>query len=138
MAKQYVVVGACAHVTDNTPYGPATVLLYKGAVVPASATAAQIEHLLSVRLIEEIGDVAENEVTGPADGAKAATVPDSDVDPEVLARRKAAADKLPADGSAPHANAGKDVWVEYAAVKGMDRAEADKADKADLIAALKS
>jgi hypothetical protein len=56
-------------------------------------------------------------------------------------REQARADakaKLPADGSAPDGRAGKDVWVEYAVSKGMDRDEAEKADKADLVAALKS
>ncbi len=138
MAKTYVVVGQCAHVTVNTPTGPALNLLYQGATLPDSATKEQVEHLLSVKLIAEVGDVPANEVTGPGDGAKDAIVPDTDVEPEVLARRQAAAAKLASDGSAPHQNAGKDVWVEYAVVKGMDRVEAEKADKADLIAALKS
>jgi hypothetical protein len=51
--------------------------------------------------------------------------------------REAAKAKLPADGTAPDGRAAKDVWVEYAVVKGMDRGEAEKADKAELIAALK-
>jgi hypothetical protein len=138
MAKTYVVVGQCAHVTVDTPTGPALNLLYKGATVPDSATPQQIEHLLSVKLIAEVNDVPANEVTGDGSDAKNPVVPDADVDPDVLARRQAAAAKLASDGSAPHSNAGKDVWVEYAVVKGMDRAEAEKADKADLIAALKS
>lgn len=48
------------------------------------------------------------------------------------------ASPLPADGSAPPQNASKATWVAYAKSKGMDEAEAGKASKADLIAALKS
>lgn len=68
----------------------------------------------------------------------AAPVQGNGLDADRDRSRTAAKAKLPTDGTAPHANAGKDVWVEYAVAKGMDRGEAEKADKADLIAALKA
>ncbi len=43
---------------------------------------------------------------------------------------------LPTDGSAPAESANKATWVEYAVSKGMDRTEATKASKKDLIEAL--
>ncbi len=42
--------------------------------------------------------------------------------------------KQNADGTyvAPHANAGEDVWVEYAVAQGTDRGEAEKAGRDEL------
>jgi hypothetical protein len=68
------------------------------------------------------------------DPAAAATA----VAAEVEARREAARAKLPADGSAPHHNAGEDVWREYAVVKGYDRDTVEKSSKEDLKALFKS
>ncbi len=60
------------------------------------------------------------------------------VDPAAEAERAEARSKLPADGSPPHGNASKAVWVEFAVSKGMSREEAEKADRDDLREALKS
>jgi hypothetical protein len=146
---RYQVVGECAHVvvTDHTGV-KATNLLYKGAPIPDDIDPDRLEHLLSSGLAAEIGDVplapnAAVEQDGqvgipplaPADSPPGEVA--SEADPQVEAEREAARAKLPADGSAPHANAGKPVWVEHAVRSGTDRTEAEKADKADLIAALK-
>ncbi len=149
-AKRYQVVGECAHVEINDISGLKTVgLLYRGAFLPDGVSDERVQHLIGSGLVAEVGDtpIAPNasEPQDPAVGIRAAHAAlggntgeqDTDVDPEVLAKRKAAADKLPADGSAPHANAGKDVWVEFAVAKGMDRGEAEKVDKSELTAALK-
>lgn len=64
--------------------------------------------------------------------------PEAQAAAEVEAKREAARAKLPTDGTAPHHNAGEDVWREYAVSRGMDRAEVEKASKDDLKAALKS
>jgi hypothetical protein len=145
----YQVVGECAHVvvTDHTGVS-ATNLLYKGAPIPDDIDPDRLEHLLASGLVAEVGEVplAPNAAveqdgqvgippSAPAGTPQAEATPD--VDPEIEAEREAARAKLPADGSAPHANAGKPVWVEHAVRSGMDRAEAEKVDKADLIAALK-
>lgn len=53
-------------------------------------------------------------------------------DPGAEAKQAEARSKLPVDGSAPHANAGEDVWIEYAVKQGLDRTEAAKAGKAEL------
>lgn len=133
---QYQVVGECAHVTVDSAAGRVSVLLYRPSPIPPGVPQERIDHLLSVGLIAKIGSGETIEYPAPlAPDAPPAEV--DELDPEVLKARDAAQAKLPTDGSAPHANAGKDVWVEYAVAKGMDRTEADKADKADLIAALK-
>jgi hypothetical protein len=54
-------------------------------------------------------------------------------DAEVADKRAAAKAKLPSDGSAPHGNASKDVWVEYLAGRGYDYDELVKQDKSDLV-----
>lgn len=58
-------------------------------------------------------------------------------DAELADKRAAAKAKLPADGSAPHGNASKDVWVEYLAGKGYLYDELVKQEPADLKALAK-
>lgn len=83
-----------------------------------------------------VGDVGISDPNEPDNGTVNAEA-DKPADPEVEARRAAARQKLTESGGTPHGNASKDVWVEYAVAQGMDRGEAEKADKSDLVAALK-
>lgn len=134
---QYQVVGECAHVTVDSAAGRVSVLLYRPSPIPPGVPQERIDHLLSVGLIAKIG--AGETIEYPAPPTPDAPPAEVDEpDPEVVKAREAAKAKLPADGSAPPANAAKDVWVEHAVKQGMDRTEAEKADRADLIAALKS
>ncbi len=67
-----------------------------------------------------------------------AAVPPGD-SPEVAQKRAAAREKLPADGSAPKAQNGIDVWVEYLVDQGYDYAQVSKEqDKQVLIDLAKS
>lgn len=153
----YQVVAECAHATVRTPYGKAVTLLLKGAIVPADAP--QLKHLLEIGSVVEVGadETGGVDAAGIPSGAYTADVPSgltttpvekspeqvqadaestakSKADTEVAERRTAAKAKLPADGSAPHGNAAKDVWVEYLAAKGYDYDELVKQDnKADLV-----
>lgn len=84
-----------------------------------------------------VGDVAVKDPNEPDNGTvNTPATPTSDVDAE--ARRAAARQKLVEIGGTPDGRHGQDVWVEYAVNQGMDRAEAEKATKSDLVAALKS
>ncbi len=154
----YQVVGQCAHATTQHIDGSKrSELLYKGSIVPDSATAKEIEHLLSLRLIAPVGDgpFATHEV-GPVAGGDVRTGLDGNpvVSPEPgvgqpagedkakaereLAERRAAAQaKLPADGALPDGRAGKDVWIEFLARQGYDYDELAKQDKAELQALAK-
>lgn len=140
----YQVVGECAYVTVDGRQGHQKVLMYRGAVLPEGAP--EIGHLLDMKLIEKVGDDdsagvnavggvgAAESVEGPGGGSVVSSAPvtgQSD-DEKTEAKRAAARAKLPADGSAPHHNAGKDQWVEYAVGKGVDRAEAEKVSVAEL------
>lgn len=150
MAELLQIVGECAYVTQDTAAGRAKMLLMKGAVV--SADVPEAKHLLSAGLAARVGgdaspglDAAGEPVldpdaagTGKAAAEQVEDDPDAKAAAEAEAKREAARAKLPADGSAPHHNAGEDVWREYAVSKGMDRAEVEKASKDDLKAALKA
>lgn len=91
---------------------------YEGAVI-SWLDDETAEHLLSNGIVEEIDDPAPVVVDdeGPADPAG------DDGGDEV---------KRPAK-TAP-----KPAWVEYAVAKGFDRAEAEKSEKAELIALTES
>lgn len=153
----YQVVGHCAHVTTvDIAGGKQTQLLYKGSMVPDSATPKEIEHLLSIRAItpvggepfntHEVGAVAGGDVRTGLDGNPVQSVEpgvgkpvDSDeaqreakAAAELEQKREAARAKLPADGSEPDGRAGKDVWVEHLAANGYDYDELVKQDKAEL------
>lgn len=143
-SEQYQVVGECAHVTVDGPMGRTRTLLYKGAVFGPEVP--EVEHLLSTGLVRRVDN---GQVSG---GVDAAGVPDgttdtpgafpgpdaalglpAPVDAEREPKRAAAAAKLPTDGSPPKHNNGEDVWVEYAVRQGMDRGEAERAGKAELM-----
>ena len=66
------------------------------------------------------------------------TAADTVADPELETRRAEARAKLPADGSAPHHNAGQAVWVEYLAAQGGRYEDLSSQDKADLQALAKA
>ncbi len=70
--------------------------------------------------------------TSPADPQVAQVAPVE----ALTAEQEAARAKLPADGSAPAEYAAKAVWVEFAVRNGVDRASAEAATKAALIAAM--
>jgi hypothetical protein len=132
---RYQVVGEVAHVRTNTASGRQTLMLPKGAMVPADAPAEQIAHLLSVKLIKAVDgvpaptpapDPAESEPAGPID-----SVPYDDPD------RVAARQKLPDNGGLPHPNAGHPVWVEAAVAAGYAYDAAVKEDKQSLIELLR-
>ena len=136
---RYQVVGECAHVTVGTPSGPMVTLLLKGALLPDAVTAERLEHLLSVNLIAPLDGVEPiMPVSGPILNEQDGGTVDGglpEVDGEEAAKeqeRAAARSKLPPDGSAPRGNASHDVWVEFAVLKGYDRAEVEKTDRDDI------
>lgn len=130
--------------------------LYRGGVVdPRSVDPDDRARLIAegyLELVERSGegwklaqDTADGEKGDPVSvgdaGLRDPNEPDPGVvntpttpleNPEAETRRAEARAKLPADGSAPHANAGEPVWVEYAVKEGVDRAEAEKAGKDEL------
>lgn len=150
----YQVVGQCAHVTVlGVDGGKQIQLLYKGSILPSSATEQQIKHLLSLNLIaavggepvgtHEVGAVAGGTVRTGLDGDEVESVepgigkpldPDADV---TAGKRAAARAKLPEDGSAPDGRAGHDVWVEYLAARGYDYFELAKQEKSELVSLAK-
>lgn len=162
---QYQVVGECAHATVNNPlHGRIRQLLLKGAIVPADAP--ELKHLLSIGLVAKVDDdetgglnadgvpagalttqVPSGVTTTPVEVESPdpeATEPPSEADvaqakadADLAQARAAARAKLPEDGSAPHANAGQPVWVEYLAARGYDYDELAKQDKPDLVALAK-
>ncbi|MER7280406.1 hypothetical protein ABT369_38815 [Dactylosporangium sp. NPDC000244] len=152
--QMYQVTAECVYATVDSQYGMTRQLLLKGAVIPGDAK--EIEHLVAQGLIAKIGDGDETGINAlggvgaaeSVEGAAGSVVsPDPAAGPmggspsvtdEAETAREAARAKLPADGSAPHPNAGRDVWVEYAVKQGIDRAEAQKATKDDLKALFKS
>lgn len=154
MAKMYQVIGECAFVTQENALGVHKVLMMKGAVLGPGATKEEIEHNLGAKLIAEVGEhvtggvnadgkpdaVVEAETTAdetPTAETSVKPAKAAPADPRVEARRADAKAKLDAlGGAAPSATHGEDVWVEYAVVQGMDRAEAEKAGKAELRKAL--
>jgi hypothetical protein len=157
--KRYQVIGHCALITqDHGPLGKMRQTLLRGAIIGPGMTDAERDHNLAGGLIAEIPAdepagldaagvpvVGTERLVGDGEPGSPATLepgptPPAQGDAADAARdkaREAAKAKLPADGTAPDGRAAKDVWVEYAVVKGMDRGEAEKADKAELIAALK-
>jgi hypothetical protein len=158
MSNRYQVIAECAHATVNHPlYGRTQQLLLKGALVPAEAP--ELEHLLSVGMVAEVGDDATGGVNadGVPSGALEVQVPSgvtstpvevSEEAREAAARDKAVAEveerraaakaKLPEDGSLPDGRAGKDVWVEWLASKGYDFDELIKQEPAELKALAKN
>ncbi|MEU3452170.1 hypothetical protein ABZ671_00805 [Micromonospora sp. NPDC006766] len=167
MAGRYRVVGVCAPATTETPHGIAITYHYQGSYLPAAATPEEIEHLLSVRLIERVdadapsvpegddgptgGDEqvpSEDKATGgggepsaqeetPGEGGEPVE-PDEAV-AEQAERRKAAREKLAAmGGKAPDGRASHDVLVEYLAAQGGSYDDLIRAEKADLVEMVKS
>ncbi len=146
--KRYQVIGECAHVVVTDVSGVSAMnLLYKGAFLPDGVDEARLRHLLGSGLVAEAGEVPiapnaavdQDPTVGipPVEsGSPTGTGEGGDVVPELTAEQRAAKAKLPADGSAPHHNAGHDVWVEYAVTQGLDRGEASKVSKDELRKAL--
>lgn len=146
MSTQYQVVGHCAHVKTRDDAGQwATVLLPRGALLPADVPQDRIDHLLSVKLIAAVGE-AGPELPGAAvpavsaqpsptvggepatsDEAPAVSTPYDDPD------RVAARAKLPADGSMPDGRNAQAVWVEWLVTKGYDYDALKGQEKPDLV-----
>lgn len=152
----YQITGECAHVLVDSPTGPTTVLLYKGAPVPPNVSPERIKHLLYSGLIKEVGDdpaqtpVAPNspltpQAAGtdkdPDPAAKPEPDPENDTPAEapaeaddVTARRAAAREKVTAlGGKAPDGRASHDVLVEYLAGQGGSYDDLAKATKPELL-----
>lgn len=145
----YQVVAECVYATVESPYGMTRQLLLKGALIPGGAQ--EVEHLVRSGMVAKVGGDDETGVNalgslGAAEtdqGAAGSVVTsspaaapspaESTADDKVEAARESARAKLPADGSAPHPNAGEAVWVEYAVGQGTDRAEAEKVGKQALV-----
>lgn len=78
MPTQYKVTGACVtNVPAGTAQGTQLITLYTGQILPADVPADRIKHLLSVKLIEEVGgsdapveQTAPAQDSGQAGGAK--------------------------------------------------------------------
>jgi hypothetical protein len=129
-------------------------MCFRGALVPAAATAAEIRHHLSVGLIRAVGAPAAAPTpqrqqpaatSAPEPEPEDTGVPESEDTPQASAsteqlseERVKARKKLPADGSLPHRNAGKSVWVEAAVIRGYAYEAATAVDKAELVALLKA
>ncbi|WP_328344805.1 hypothetical protein [Micromonospora sp. NBC_00421] len=168
MADTYVVTGHCAQFDTVTDAGHQRVMFYRGQTVPADAKPGQIEHNLSVGLIEKVGGsqdvgvdsagavVADTERVG-ADGdpgeqfdaANATTgeqaesrLPErtstEDAGEALATKRAAARGKLPTDGSPPKSSHGQDVWVEYHVAQGGSYDDLAGQDKQALIDLAKS
>ena len=117
MSDQYRVVGHCALITQDTVNGPTKLLLMRGAVVGPGAKRSEVEHNLSMGLIEPVGGAVP---------AAVEPVRDAGEDP--------AADPAPAGPvGRPSQADNKAAWVEWAVSQGADRDEATKASKAELI-----
>lgn len=96
----YQVVGECAHITEPTSMGPAKVLRYKGALVPADAP--ELKHLLDLGIVAKVGGdetggvnadgVTTAEADGKAEtpGARAAGEPDRKDAEQVMLEANAA------------------------------------------------
>lgn len=160
MTDTYQVVAECAWATVNTASGQSKALLYKGALVPADAP--ELQFLLDGGFVAKVGgdetggvdasgrtlievhggsarkNTARAATTtpgsepGPTPAGPAATEAEAKAAAELAAKREAAAAKLPEDGSAPHANAGEAVWVEYLVRNGYDFDAIKDTDKPGL------
>jgi hypothetical protein len=119
---QYVVTAPClVHVPFDTPQGKQLGTLYTGAVLPDSVPRDRIEFWLDGGMIEKVG-------------AEPASTPDPSAPPEPSGPATPPGLQAPPE-SGPGSS--KDAWVDYAVQRGMDRAEADALNKADLIKRLK-
>ena len=135
----YRICGELGVFTVVTPAGPAKTTMYKGAVVPDTATAAEVRHHLSVGLIEPVAGSEPEPAVSPTvvpspddDGGQ----PPQDSVPADDPERVKAREKLPADGAAPHRNAAEATWIEYAVAKGYSYDAARQAGKQELIGLL--
>lgn len=114
--------------------------VYRGGLVPLGVAQDRLDDWLSGKLIEAVDSgpvelpTAEQLVQQLAANGVTVTVEDAQA---ILDRQAATAEAAAADTSGtPSKDAKKEVWVAYAVAQGMDQAEAEKANKADLIAAL--
>lgn len=103
-----IVTGALAVMTDANGRSR---YVYQGSPVPDDIPAAEVERLA------ELGLIGDEEPTRPDESAPADSDPSADSDPE-----------------RPAQNATKPAWVDYAVARGMDRDEAEKMTKDQLVA----
>ncbi len=147
MGDRYQVVGECAHVVVTDHSGVAAVnLLYKGAFLPDGVDEARLRHLLASNLVAKVegepiapnAAVDQDPTVGIPSGApvdnQAANVGESgdSSEPTLTAEQQAARMQLPSDGSAPDGRKSDAVIVEWLVIKGYDRTEVEKADRAEL------
>lgn len=152
MSDMFQIVGECAYATVDTYAGRSKTLLLKGALIPADTP--ELEHLVESGLAAKVdantgaglnaeGGLGPAEADSTAHGSVVSSVP-PDPDRQAADRERSEADarwaaaeaKLPA-GQKPDGRSSDDVWRVYAVRQGMDRAEVEKASKADLQGALK-
>ncbi|GAA3027251.1 hypothetical protein [Streptosporangium longisporum] len=142
MSKTYHVIGACvANVPATSANGPQLLTLYTGQVLPADVPADRIEHLLSVRLIEEVGVT----VVAPYDPVPPQRVEISGVThapvpaPGPTPTPPPAPTPVPAPGSATvpatvNARSKAAELIEYGVRRGDDRAELEALTREQLLA----
>ncbi len=149
-----------AHVDGKIHY------VYQGGLVPLGVSQERLDDWLAGKLIEEVDagpverptaeqlvrQLAATGVTVSLDMAQAilaaqdspASAPDEtgetgagqETNSQETGGGAPTVSKSPLPAGAPAESATKPAWVEYAVSRGMDKAEAEKATKADLIAAL--
>lgn len=146
--KRYRVVGACAVVTQDTVHGAYKTHVWHGAIVGAGAKPEEIEHHLSVGLIELIEDDEGAEYADPDnepspndadtdDKASKAKTGKAKADEDEASKAKTAAvDKGKSKSKADDDAALADLR-EKAVKAGMDPAEVAKASADELTALLK-
>lgn len=165
--KRYQVVSAAVIVPVATDDGPIVHTLYRGSTFEGDPDNVRIAHNVDSGYIVELGGnavagvdaagtplVDDKPTVGDGNPGDPVFNPDPGltnefehrkaVDAQAADRSQLDADgrwaaaeaKLP-DGQKPDGRASEDVWRVYAVRQGMDRAEVEKASKADLQAALK-
>jgi hypothetical protein len=114
----YQVLRSGVVVTVAGAFGPEKQGFDERAILPPGVPEREIRHLLSVKLIRQVGGPPQStpDMEEPAEESVGTAA--QATDPEVEAARAQARAKLPADGSAPDGRAAQTVWVEHAVAKG--------------------
>ncbi|MEU9888007.1 hypothetical protein [Sphaerisporangium sp. NPDC051011] len=109
MAKTYRVTGACV---THIPAGQQLITLYSGNLLPPGVPQDRIDHLLSVRMIEEVE-------SAPAETAS----------PDTAAQEP----KAPEPAAKVNARSSKPDLVDYGVARGDDRAELEALTREQLL-----
>lgn len=123
----------------GTLVGGRPVYVYQGGILPAGTS--NVEHLLAMELVEKTGEPAA-EASARQSGETLAELDQAPTGEPVApdprdTERQAARDELAAKDGKPAMSDRKAIWVEAAVAAGLDRAEAEKVSKDDLIQALR-